>query len=160
MKKEQILEQIEALKAALATCDCSDESPVFVPKSRQEYYYIDGLGTKDAEVCGADASSFRTEGLPAFRSEAIATDYAKAFETLLKLRAQKGVVPMVHGTWQYLIEGFSDGNSLQICKRRDAGVKQSRSFSPAFENESDANAALSAVGKDNIIKAMKVLAWG
>ena len=87
-------------------------------------------------------------------------DLEPAFDVMTELRAQPGVVKMKHGVWQFLIEARGDGSRLEIRKRRDGGVKQSRCFSPAFESERDASRAIDAVGSGRIIEAQKALAWG
>lgn len=86
-----------------------------------------------------------------------------AYDVLESLREQPGVQPLKHGVWQYLIEGKTDdarigGVRLEVRKRRDRSVKLSRAFSPAFETEAQALAAISAVGEQEILTAMKALA--
>lgn len=161
--KEELLRKLAEIQAELAHCDCGgNESPVFIPTEEEEdSFYIDGIGSQEGSVINnLDYSSAYIAHRPTFRHRENAASYASAFETMIALRAAKGVVPMVHGAWQYLIEGYQEGGTLQIRKRRDAGVKQSRCFSPVFETEGDAQAAIARVGSDRIIRAMKVLAWG
>lgn len=155
MRKHEILAQIEALKTALVDCDCGHESPVVA--DAREYFYIQGIGGVNHGLCVVEGSSRGNEG--GFRTRESAKAHQAAFQTLLKLRAQSGVVPLEHGVWQFLIEARGDGSRLEIRKRRDGGVKQSRSFSPVFESERAAARAIDAVGKDAILKAMKTLSW-
>lgn len=155
MRKQEILAQIEALKTALVDCDCGDESPV-VAGSR-EYFYIQGVGGVSH---GYNISTGQgIDNKAGFRTRDDAAAHSKAFQTLLTLRAQTGVVPVEHGVWQYLIEARGDGSRLEVRKRRDAGVKQSRCFSPAFETESQARSAIGNVGSNAILNAMKTLSW-
>lgn len=150
--KNEILRQIEALRTSLAHCSCDDESPVI---HGGEYFYIAAVGGLGQSISGGSAST----NPAGFRTRQTAEAHQEAFAVFLALRTQKGVVPMEHGVWQYLIEGFGDGSRLEVRKRRDGGVKQSRCFSPAFETESQARDAIRAVGTDKIIKAMKTFAW-
>lgn len=156
--KQEILDTIARLQAQLQDCDCHGDSPVFVPQEDEDYHFITNLGE---EYIGRDydnANEDRTQA--SFSTADHAEQHGKALRTLLLLRAQKGVVPMKHGAWQYLVEARGDGNQIEVRKRRDAGVKLSRSFSPAFETEEQARRAIDTVGKGNILAAMKVLAWG
>lgn len=156
--RQNILDTIEDLKRQLAQCDCHDESRFFVPKEDEDYFYIASVGGNDTDV--DMSANYDGDKFTAFHSREVAEQHSEAFQTLLALRAAKGVVPMKHGVWQFLIEAREDGNRIEVRKRRDGGVKQSRCFSPAFENEQDASAAIESIGKDKIIHAMKVLAWG
>jgi hypothetical protein len=157
--KEKLTAQLAAIQEQLAHCSCDDDSPIFVPKRDDNFFSVDDVGNVSGSTY-LENTAYENGNDPAFRTEEDAEAHAEAFDVLLELRAQKGVVPMKHGTWQYLVEARGDGSRLEVRKRRDAGVKQSRCFSPAFETEAQANAAINAVGRDNIIKAMKVLAWG
>ena len=157
--KAELTKKLAELQAQLARCTCDDDAPVFFPKEDDEFSSINGLGHVEGHETDTD-TAYSTSDKASFRTEDDASDHAEAFATLLKLRAQPGVVPMKHGTWQYLVEARGDGSRLEVRKRRDAGVKQSRCFSPAFETEAQANAAINNIGRDAIIKAMKVLAWG
>lgn len=104
-----------------------------------------GLITTNSPMC-QDTPSFNVDG---------------AFDVVEQLREQPGVQALKHGVWQYLIEAkTADSNGgvrLEVLKRRDRSVKLSRSFSPAFDTEANAKAAINAVGEATILAAMKAL---
>jgi hypothetical protein len=81
-----------------------------------------------------------------FQTQELAEEYAKAIDTMLLLRHQKGSVP-VKDTEQYTIE--EDDDSL-VVESWTCVFNKTRVISPCFETEEDALNAIQNVGEDNI----------
>lgn len=159
--KAELQARLAELTKLIAECECGEDSAIFRPKSGERYHYLSGElgGARHGEYFSPREGGVSYER-PAFRTRDHAQAYAEALAVMVDLRAAKGVVAAKHGEWQYMIEAKTEGSGLrlEVRKRRDRSVKFSRSFSPTFANENDAQAAIQSVGGDRILKAMKTLA--
>lgn len=94
-----------------------------------------------------------TGGKHPFQSRELAENYAKAFNTFLKLRHQAGTVPSTLSP-QYIIEwNFSEEGEL-IVVSSDLFYKFN-TWSPCFEDKEAAEKAIEVITKDRIIHMVK-----
>lgn len=161
INKEEALKRLAELKAKTAELEAiinkpdTPINPVFVPALSEEWAFISHNTQRG--MYGYTTSARYPTAAAAFRTLEAARAYGEAFQVMLELRAQPGVVQYKLGDAQNLILYSSKPNALYVsCIVTD--IKFDR-FSPSFDNIFDAQEAIKVVGEDRIIKAMKTLAW-
>lgn len=161
--KEQALQRLSDLEAELdelrkiiAAPDTPKPPPslLWAPALNEDYFQI-GSGGFGALVTQGNNMGDVTTGEYGgrgniFPTRALANAYAKAFNTFLLLRHQPGTEPASDEYDQYFIRLRSGGDGAQVDPIGCKDYKMTE-MSPCFSTHAMAQAAITAVGEDNIL---------
>lgn len=143
LKQKAAREEEEARKTGL----------LWKPKLGELFFRIyQAPETGCIKTFGHEGGFHYTPQCPVFRTQDQAKAFADAFQVMLELRAQPGIINPTPKIWAHF-----------ICYDRTLGAivysysSSSEGFSPAFANRECADAAMKNVGKGRIEAAFKTL---
>lgn len=86
-------------------------------------------------------------------------EQAAAFQVMMELRQQPGIVRADTVTLQWVLYVATDCDKVYAARRRKLSAKYTYCFSPCFATQEDCEVAIKAVGEERILTAMRALAW-